>query len=64
MYGDNESNNSSGSSYEGIFARQPDSVEHSVWGTREVYNQPLSPNIEVTRDWYGNARVENGGFDW
>ncbi len=60
MYGDNEN-----SSYEGIFARKPDSVENTVWGNREVYEQPLSPNVVLNRDWYGNAQVEQQGwFNW
>ncbi len=62
MYGDNED---SSSSYNGIFARQPDSVEHTVWGTREVHEQPLGPDVVTHRDWYGTAQVEQQGwFNW
>jgi hypothetical protein len=61
MYEDNETNNSN---YEGLFARQPDSVEHTVWGAREVHEQPLGPNVVVNRDWYGNSQVEQSGFNW
>ena len=58
MYGDNEDS----SSYNGIFARQPDSVEHTVWGTREVHEQPLGPDVVTHRDWYGTAQVEQQGW--
>jgi len=59
MYGDNGNNNSS---YEGLFARQPDSVEPTVWGTREVHEQPLGSDVVVRRDWYGNAQIEQQGW--
>lgn len=61
MYEEDETNHST---YEGLFARQPDSVEHTVWGTREVYEEPLGSNVVVNRDWYGNAQVEQDGFNW
>ncbi len=41
--------------YEGMFAWKPDRVENTIWGTREVHEKPFSPNIEITRDWYGNV---------
>jgi len=59
MYGDNEDNSSN---YNGIFARQPDSVEHTVWGTREVHQEPLAPDVVIHRDWYGNAEIETKGW--
>ncbi len=62
MYNDNENNNSS--NYEGLFARQPDSTSSGVWSNREVYEQPLGPDIVVNRDWYGNAQVEHDGLNW
>jgi hypothetical protein len=63
MYEENETNHSS--NYEGIFARQPDSTSSGVWGSREVHEEPLGPNVVVDRDWYGNVtKVEQSWFNW
>ena len=62
MNEETESNHSN--PYEGIFARQPDSVTHGVWSDREVYKQPLGPDVVVNRGWYGTAQVEESGFNW
>ncbi len=62
MYNEDETDHST---YQGIFARQPTTSESTIWGTREIHEQPLSPNIEVSRDLYGNVtRVDQNWFNW
>lgn len=60
MYGDNENNSSS--NYEGLFARQPDHTESTVWGSRETHEQPFGADIHVTKDWYGNVTDVQSGW--
>jgi hypothetical protein len=57
-------NNEEKSNYEGIFARQPDNTESTVWGTVETHAQTFGPDIQVRKDWYGGVQsVEENWFN-
>jgi hypothetical protein len=61
MYNDNENNNSS--NYEGLFARQPDHTESTVWGgVKDTHEQPFGADIHVTKDWLGNVTDIQSGW--
>lgn len=56
--------NENSSNYEGIFAPRPDRIEEGLWTNVEIHHQPLGSDIRIERDWYGNAKVERGWFDF
>lgn len=51
------------SNYEGLFARNPDQTEDTIWGRKETHSNFLSGDAVVQKDWYGNVQsVEQSGW--
>jgi hypothetical protein len=59
MWNDNEA-----STYQGLFARQPDNVRETIGGNVETHSNPLGPDTIVTKDLFGEAKsVETSWFN-
>jgi hypothetical protein len=55
-------NNEEKSNYEGIFARQPDHTESTVWGTTETHAQTFGPDTAGNTHDHGYRGQK--GFGW
>ena len=59
MY-DNDKNRDN---YQGLFAWQPDRVDHGIWGSTETHDRTFGPPVRVEKDWYSNVtKIERGWF--
>jgi hypothetical protein len=56
--------NDENSNYQGLFAREPDRIQETIWSRTETHTNALGPDTVVTKGLYGEVRsVETSWFN-